>query len=427
MPAKEKRLPWGLIIGFSAIAAALVLTKYGDELAGAIGRITEQRTVQAAPATDLNIPADETPEQALQRIIASKKIINTHEHVQGPTVADDLLTMMDQNGMAKSCLMGSSRFTLTLNESVGFTDYDENNELLLKMQLAHPGRLEAWPTIDPHDPLKVDKIRSLHERGAVGVKLYIGHGYVRRDNGNYMFHTMAMDDPELFPFYEFCEKNFVPLCLHVNPFLKGFAQELFHVLDTFPNLKVNCPHFILSSIREERLIEILETYPNVYSDISFGHDDFLTAGMKRISEEPAKFKALFNRFPNRFFFGTDLVLTDYEGKTPAWMQIRVQAYYDLLTKATYTSTLVPGVTLRGLELRGPLLDNILYLNFEQFEAMKPTDTKITRKIDWKQMGVDPVDRSPGQVFPPAPKGGAKKRPADPVKTLDKMLQPRLNP
>lgn len=432
MPSSARRSrPWGIIFGFLAIVAMLVLAKYGSELGTMIGRIADGQPVIAAtsvsPAATLAPPYDETPDQALQRIIGLKRIINVHEHAQGETIVPDLFTMMDANGMAKTCLMGSSRFTLTLKESVGFTDYDANNEALLRMQLAHPDRLEAWPTIDPHDPEKIDKIRSLHDRGAVGVKLYLGHGYVRRDDGNYMFHTMAMDDPQLFPFYEFCEANFIPLCLHVNPYLKGFAQELVHVLESFPNMKVNCPHFMLSSIREERLIEFLETFPNVYSDISFGHDDFLRDGIKRISENPTKFKALFNRFPNRFFFGTDLVLTDYEGKNPAWMQVRVQAYYDMLTKATYTSPLVPGQTLNGLEFRGPLLDNILYQNFEDFEKLKPKDTKITRQIDWKQMGVTPVERTPGETFPPEKKGAGKKKTIDPMKTLDKQLMPKLAP
>ena len=361
----------------------------------------------------------------MRRITASGKIINTHEHVQGPTVEADILKMMDTNGMAKVCLMGSSKFTLTLRESVGFTDYDVNNEAILQMQLSRPDRFEAWPTMDPMDPQRVEKVKSYVERGAKGVKLYIGHGYIRKDNGDYMFHTVAMDDPSLDPLFEYCEQNFVPICMHVNPYLKGFAQELVNVLTKHPDMKVNCPHFILSSIREERLMEFFDTFPNVYSDISFGHDDFLREGMKRITKDTAKFKMLFNRYPNRFFFGTDLVLTDYEGKTPEWMQVRVQAYFDLLTKATYETPLLPGLPQRGLELRGPILDNVLYKNFENFEALKPKGTKITRQINWGNMGVELVQRTPGQKFPPEPpkpKAPPAKKPFDPVGSINRDLR-----
>jgi len=425
-PAVKKPFPWGTAIGITLFVALVFLVRYGDEFSQALKVLADGQPVNAgAPTVELPPPYEETPEEALQRVIALKRTVNTHEHVQGESVVKDLLTMMDTNGIKTSCLMGSSRFTLTLNESVGFTDYDANNEALLKIAQDMPDRFEAYPTIDPLDPEKLEKIRSLHERGSTGVKLYTGHGYKRRDNGNYMFHTMALDDPSMFPFYEYCEKNFVPLCLHVNPYLKGFAQELIHVLESFPNMKVNCPHFVLSSIKETRLMELFDTFPNIYSDISFGHDDFLTEGLKRISRDPAKFKALFNRYPNRFFFGTDLVLTDYENKTPEWMQVRVQAYYDVLTKATYTTSLLPGETLTGLEFRGPLLDNILYKNYEDFLALKPVDTKITRKVDWKRMGVTPVDRVPGQTFPPEvkkPKTGVKK-PFDPAQSIkqEKLL------
>lgn len=473
--------PIGLITGVVVASIVASLFLFGNQISALLERAAGGPVANAASPTPKtpSVPAyDETPEAALQRIIAAKKIINVHEHAQGPTITAPLLEMMDKNGMAMTCLMGSSKFTLTLQESVGFVDYDANNEALLKMQLDMPDRFEAWPTINPMDPQKLEKITSLVQRGAKGVKLYLGHGYVRRDNGNYMFHTVAMDDPDLDPFFAFCEKNFVPVCLHVNPYLTGFAQELFHVLTKYPNLKANCPHFVLSSINQDRLREILDTFPNVYSDISFGHDDFLRQGMARISKNNDRFRKLINDYPDRFFFGTDLVLTDYEGKTPEWMQVRVQAYYHLLTAATYTSELLPmpkfsaldknndgklsskeaddvatindfGIekfdadgdgflnptelpkenTLRGLELRGPLLDNILYQNFLNFLELKPTDTKITREINWERMGVEKVDRKPGQAFPPAPKKApgtnTKKKPFDPLGSINKSINEPL--
>lgn len=63
--------------------------------------------------------------------------------------------------------------------------------------------------------------------------MYIGHGYTRRDDGHYMFHTMAIDDPQMYPVYQFCQDNFVPICLHVNPFKPGFAQEMVTMLSDF--------------------------------------------------------------------------------------------------------------------------------------------------------------------------------------------------
>lgn len=385
---------------------ALLLAGYVSQsfTSGKASSQTKARSEKLAEAMPVELPNDtgETPTEALTRIRDKHLVINVHEHVEDIRQAPTLVEAMDQFGMHETVLMGSSKFTITLAERVGFTHYDENNEELMKYVEQYPDRFVAFPTIDPKDPEKLEKIRKLVERGAKGVKLYLGHGYTRRDNGEYMFHTMAMDDPEMFPLYEFCQANYVPLCFHMQPYKPGFAQEFIEVAHSFPDLKINVPHFMLSTIRESRLRELLDTFPNVYSDISFGHDDFLTAGLRRITKDPEKFRRLFRDYPDRFMFGTDLVMTAHDSKTVPWFEARAQAYYDMLTKKEYTVSFMPGETLRGLELTSPLLDNILYRNFEHFEAMKPKGTKITHEIDWKQMGVEKLDRKPGEAFPPPP-------------------------
>jgi predicted TIM-barrel fold metal-dependent hydrolase len=389
-------------------------------LAGFIGKEVAQRLDKAQaetqpqqeeasppPAAAAAASQSETPEEALQRIIDSRRIVNVHEHIQdirqGPTV----LEAKDRFGIGRTLLMGSSWFTITLNERVGFTRYDQNNEELIKIAQEWPDRFLAYPTIAPDDPEKLEKVKDLVARGAKGVKLYLGHGYTRRD-GEYMFHVVAMDDPDMFPFYEYCEQNYIPLCFHMQPFKPGFAQEFIAVATAFPDLKMNVPHFILSSIRQSRLREFLDTFPNVYSDISFGHDDFLIPGLRRISNNKQRFRKLFMDYPDRFMFATDLVVTEHHSKTAEWFGERAQAYYNMLTKSEYTVPFIPGETLKGLELTGPVLDNILYANYERFETMRPQGTKITREIDWSQMGIPKLEREPGQTFPappPAPPGG----------------------
>lgn len=354
-------------------------------------------TIATAPSSKA-----ETPVEALERLIAGQKIINAHEHAENLEVLKDAwFEVTKRAGFNQTVLVGSSKFTLTMVEAYGFTGYDENNENLLRIQQAHPDRFQAWPTLNPEDPEKYSKIVNLLERGAKGVKLYSGHGYVRRDTGEYMFHPIALDDPSMFPLYAYFEEHHVPLCFHVNPFKKGFAQELVEVLKAFPDMKVNIPHFMLSSINDSRLREYLNTFPNTWSDISFGHDDFLKAGLKRISRNPAKFRGLFRTFPDRFLFGSDLVLTVKDQKSADWCMVRIQAYYDMLTRETYTTPLLPETTLNGLALEPELLENILYKNFERFMAAEPEGTTITREIRWRNMGKGVVpNRYPGQIFPP---------------------------
>lgn len=402
----KKRFP---IFPVVFVAGLLAVGAYSLwQRAGELGTVNAQQAITT--------PDFAASQAALDQVIKEKRVVNTHEHMQDEGQLPQLLEMMDKMGIHKTILVGSSYFTLTMNDKVGFTRYDENNEEILRLAKLHPDRLEAWPTLNPQDPQKYEKIVDLHKRGASGVKLYTGHGYVRRDTGDYMFHPVAMDDPSMFPVYEYFEDHHVPICFHVNPFEPGFAQELVEVLKTFPDMKVICPHFVLSSIKDSRMREFLDTFPNLYSDISFGHDDFITAGIGRMSRSPEKFREIFEDYPDRFFFGSDLVLTVIDKKSVEWLCDRVQTYYDVLTKETFTSPVfsalpdaklkdlgVQNKTLNGLGLRPELIRGILYENYEKFMALKPEGTKISREINWKNMGVDMMDRYPGQSFPPRPK------------------------
>lgn len=338
----------------------------------------------------------------LKRIQSQHLIVDVHEHIGSLDEASKILAAMDALGIGKTCLMGSSKFTLTLNPSIGFTGYDENNEELLRICEKYPGRFEAWPTMNPRDPDKLDKFKKLVARGAKGLKLYLGHGFLIKKTNQYMFHTTAIDDPGMLPVYQYCQDNFIPIVLHVNPSPKtpGFAEEFVAVLNAYPDLKVVCPHFMLSSILESRLEELLDTFPNLYTDVSFGHDDFLTAGLKRISKSPTKFRTLFAKYPTRFMFSTDLVITPEPQKTIDWIEDRFGAYLDMLTQDHYTTPVLPHESLRGIALEPELLDRVLYKNFEDLTALKPRGTKITRTIDWGRMGVEPASRKPGEMLPP---------------------------
>ena len=169
---------------------------------------------------------------------------------------------------------------------------------------------EAWPTIDPEDPDKLGKLKNYVANGASGLKLYLGHGHRERNPPGYFFHKMPMDDPKMVPVYAYVQANNIPVMFHVNPgpTKPGFAKEFISVLKQFPDMKVIAPHFILSSIKESRLREFLDTFPNLYSDISFGRDPYLRRGLTRISKRPQKFHNLFTAYPNRFMFGSDVDL-----------------------------------------------------------------------------------------------------------------------
>lgn len=400
---KKKRPPFILLI--SAILLLMVLVRLSEEIGGWLRTPPPETPASETSALLLDDLAASNPLEDLETIQTQKRIINVHEHIESIEQAQLMLDVMDAHGVQKTILMGSSWFTITLNQRIGFTRYDENNDNLIEIIQKYPERFEAWPTIDPLDPDKLAKLKSLHQRGATGLKLYLGHGFIKNAGRQYMFHTIAMDDPAMLPIYAYCQEHFLPICFHVNPgpTKPGFAEEFIAVLTQYPDLKIICPHFMLSSIHDARLRELLDTFPNLYSDLSFGHDSFLKQGLERISKRPQKFKNLFIDYPDRFMWGTDLVITAHAGKTREWTSPRFQVYLDMLTQKTYTTPIVPGKTLNGLNLGGELLERILYRNFHEFTAKRPKGTPITREIEWKKMGVKFTGRAPGEALPPPPK------------------------
>ena len=402
--ATQKERPVILLVVLAIITLAVVA-----RLAGEAPRMI--RAFRAAPeptaapyrAAESQALFEDIPGMPLQAIQAERRIIDVHEHIGTLAEAPIYLDIMDELGIGKMCLMGSSRFTLTLNEGFGFTEYDQNNEELLKIVEAYPGRFEAWVTVDPRDPGKLDKFKDFVRRGATGLKLYSGHGYVTKKN-TYMFHELAMDDPGMLPVYAYCEEHFIPVCIHVNPYKgkPGFAEEFVAVLTQFPDMKVDCPHFMLSSIQSSRLREFLDTFPNLYTDVSFG-DFFVKPGLTRISKNPPKFRQIFADYPDRIMYASDLVLIKGPRQTRAWVREQLQSYLDMLTQETYTTTAIPGQTLQGLALPDYIVERVLFKNYEEFTAKRPRGTEITREIDWSRMNVTPLKREPGQAFPPLPK------------------------
>ena len=328
-----------------------------------------------------------------------------HEHIQSAKEADRLLQAMDRHGVAKTVLMGSSWVTITLSQRRGFSAWERNNEELLDIVERHPERFEAWVTIDPTDPEKLEKLQRWVAEGATGLKLYSGHGVrdLRPGHGPYFFHEVAMDHPDMLPVFAYAEETGLPICFHVNPgpTTPGFAEEFATVLTLFPDLKVNAPHFMLSSILASRLKTFLRAFPNLHTDVSFGQDKFLVPGLLRISRSPEKFRKLLREFPTRFMWGTDVVVTRAAVKSPDFISVRMQAYLDMLTRDRYQTPLVEGV-LRGLALSPEEADRVLFGNYEAFVKSRPRGTQ-TGEVDWTAVGVPLTLRDLGTFVPPRAK------------------------
>ncbi len=289
-------------------------------------------------------------------------LADSHLHVGGEVKGRTLLSYMDGAGLERAMLLGSSLFTLTLDHRDGFVNHSENNMHLLRLGRSHPDRLGAWPTLDPREPQNSWRVRSYAEQGATGIKLYVGHGACNAFTGEPIFHVCRIDDDCMLPIYETCAKLHLPICLHVNCGRAAYWSELLRVLYRYHDLKLVIPHFALSTRAPDRLRFLLERFPNVLTDTSFGQDEFLLAGSIRVGQS-AELRELVSAYSERFLFATDLVLTDAAHKTPQWMADRVEHYRSMLTAEQYWSKAFQR-TFRGLALPSSASHSIMCANLD---------------------------------------------------------------
>jgi hypothetical protein len=274
-------------------------------------------------------------------------IVDVHEHLGDRIDALRLLAAMNKFGIARTCLMASTIYTLTLNPVYGFEHFKENNDRIIAIKREWPRRFAAFVTIDPAEPGSLKLLQGYVRRGADGLKLYLGHG------GNVgtgePFHVMALDDPRMESIWAWTEQTQLPIVLHVN--LNLFWDEILRVLGTHPYLRLNIPHLGLQKNSEERLKRLsflLDRYPNVYSDVSFGFSTFQVEGFESLAASRARSRQFFIKHRRKLLFGTDMVIE--ESKDDAYVHNTIRSYMQFLEADRWRFFLMAGYTMHGLGL-----------------------------------------------------------------------------
>jgi predicted TIM-barrel fold metal-dependent hydrolase len=255
-------------------------------------------------------------------------VFDTHEHIQGLAQAELLLAADDTTSIRKSFLLPSPIETLTLNGSKSFTGYKENTDEIFKIAEKYPDRFVPLCTVSPLDPNAAEYFQECVKRGGKVLKLYNGHSYY------YDVFKQPLNSPRMNPIYTYAENNKIPILYHIN--VTNYGDQLEKVLEAHPKLVISVPHFMVSSVRLEKVTELLDKYPNLYTDISFGSPEFMAAGFRRISQDPGKFAKFFNDYKDRILFGTDMVLTDQPDKNQSYMEEIITCYKDLLEKRRFS-------------------------------------------------------------------------------------------
>ena len=256
-------------------------------------------------------------------------IINVHEHVLSFDHLEKYYPAMEEYGISKIAFLGTPYQTFGIKDETGavFSGYDENNTEILKIANSDPDSFYALCTISPLDNDQLEKIKECIYRGGTGIKLYNGHGNF------YDKFNVRLDSNRMMEVYEYCEKNKIPILYHIN--LSKYFDETKNILEAYPNLIIDIPHFGIDSTKLTKISELLERYPNTYTDISFGAVKFTASGFRRISRRITKYKTFFEEFQDKILFGTDLVITDKDYKNSDYIKDATGCYRNLLEAESF--------------------------------------------------------------------------------------------
>ena len=319
----------------------------------------------------------------------TQPIIDIHEHLQTMDEAKRLLKAMDGFNIKRTCLMSSSHYTFTLDKKYGFERFKENNDLLIEVKKAYPERFCAFVTIHPPDENNLKLLQDYVAAGADGLKLYLGHG---AGTGKGPFHMMPLDDPKMLPIYEWAQKTQLPILFHVN--LIKYFDEFVRVMERFPYLRVSLPHFGLhknTSKRLARLTWLFDRYPNLYTDISFGHPDFQRQGFEAMSKWRGRSKKFMERHADRIMFATDMVLE--KTKTEAYIDDTLRAYMQWIESREFRFSGKPELTMWGLHLSQKALQEIYWQTPSAFLLLDESGALPNRAKAWppqKLAGLPPL-------------------------------------
>lgn len=342
---------------------------------------TAAAAVQAVPASSAPAAA-EAPAVASEPAPAEQerpefRIINGHDHLYRIDHLERYLPRARALGIEQTLFVASSEFTI-MGQGSMVEGNEWNTRELLRAAAQFPGEIIPFASLHPDEPDKLEKLKAYVAEGVQGLKLYTGHS---------TFYDRSLDAPEMDEIYAYCAEIGLPLCWHIN--LTRFQNEFVPVMERYPNLKVIIPHFGVTFYRPgtapwTELGKLLDTYPNLYVDTSFGTREILVAGLEIVSANPGIFQRFYEAYQDRIIWGTDMVVTGNRQKTPEWIESVIRACRDLHEKDSYYFWMAAEGSgygrrgannkfgkLRGLNLSNEILEKIYRTNLERLLATPP--------------------------------------------------------
>ena len=236
--------------------------------------------------------------------------VHHHEAVTNARGAEYLRDMMERHGYSGICLQALP------HSSEGFST--ENNENCMEVSRLLPNSY-CFAGLN-HDRDLIEQTKEYMERGFKGIKLLEGKP------SEWRAHKHTYSEPRFMEFFDFCEKEQIPLMIHNNdplinwdlskadaraiekgwvydaavPSQEWFFEQLETALLAHPNLRAALAHFGFYSNDIPRARRLMEACPKLHMDIT---PALCIYG--QLSETPAEAEAFFREYHTRILYGTD--------------------------------------------------------------------------------------------------------------------------
>ena len=247
-----------------------------------------------------------------------------------------------------------------------------------------------------------EQVRLLSGKGCTGIKMLEGKPNIRK-----AFPVPDFDSETWESYWTEAERTQIPIIMHMNDpetfwdasRVDAFAKsagwfyddtyvnnedqysQMDRVLVRHPELRILFPHFYFMSMQLERLADIFDRYPNVYTDVTPGTELILNMGAAKHHEAACRF---FTKYQDRILYGTDIGGRQVIRDEPASLNLEEsRARVDLVrtfleTEGEYLladdGAYFTGrgeARIKGLGLPDNVLEKICRKNYRTFATGKP--------------------------------------------------------
>lgn len=250
-----------------------------------------------------------------EKLFDEVDVLSFHEHLSDLSKGADVLNAMDKALIEKTILVGGYDASFHRTDKPNWASSEKLNIILTEAKLKAPDRIDIFPLIRGDENNLLTYLKELIKKGARGFFLC---------QATERFRNMPLTDRRLAPFFAWCELHRIPLLFQVE--YESYGDEFENIMRDYPNLWMVASHMLTLTSDLERLGVLLDRYPNLILDASFGWEKDKKKHIKDLAEDIDSTREFFIQYKDRIVFGTNVIVAPGPGRNVDWLS---QYYLDL--------------------------------------------------------------------------------------------------